>query len=84
MTRLLGMGILIRVSSDQNGCPSIFEWEDRAHPVLDVVDHWRVDVDWWRWRVWREYFQLTTTTDLLVVIYHDLMTDQWYLQRLYD
>jgi hypothetical protein len=37
-----------------------------------------------RWRVWREYFRLATRTGLLVVVYHDLLEDRWYLQRVYD
>jgi hypothetical protein len=32
----------------------------------------------------RDYFKLTTTTGLLVIIYHDLIHDAWFLQRLYD
>jgi hypothetical protein len=45
---------------------------------------WRIDVDWWRGRVWREYFKLVTRTGLLVEVYHDLVGGQWYVQRLYD
>ncbi len=41
-------------------------------------------MDWWRVRIWREYFKLTTGTGLLVVIYRDLLSGAWYLQRLYD
>ena len=39
---------------------------------------------WWRRRVWREYFTLTTHTGLLVLIYHDVRDDSWRLQRVYD
>ena len=49
-----------------------------------IAKRWRVDVDWWRVRVWREYFKLATGTGLLVVIYRDLLSGGWYLQRLYD
>jgi hypothetical protein len=43
-----------------------------------------VDTGWWRLRVWREYFKLETDTGLLVIIYRNLLTDDWYFQRLYD
>ena len=66
------------------GLPQGFTWEARSHTVQLVLDRWRVDVEWWRWRVWREYFRLATRTGLLVVVYHDLLEDRWYLQRVYD
>ena len=47
-------------------------------------NRWRVDGEWWRGRIWRDYFRLTTATGLRVVIYHDLLTDEWCLQRLLD
>jgi hypothetical protein len=52
--------------------------------VQGIAKRWRVDVDWWRGRVWREYFKLTTHTGLLVILYRDVLTGRWYLQRLYD
>ena len=56
----------------------------RAATIQAVARRWRVDQDWWRQRVWREYFKLTTRTGLLVIIYRDLLSGRWYLQRLYD
>ena len=70
--------------SDTDGTPCSFEWQGRPHPITGISKRWRVDNWWWRVRVWREYFKLETGTGLLVIIYRDLLTDQWYLQRLYD
>jgi hypothetical protein len=53
-------------------------WEPAA------ARRWRVDTGWWQRRVWREYFTLTTTSGMLVAIYHDVLTGAWRLQRLYD
>lgn len=83
MTRLWVGGTAIRVVQ-QAGLPARFIWDGRSHPVQALANRWRVDVGWWRLRLWRDYYKLVTTTGLLVVIYHDLMTDSWYLQRLYD
>ena len=83
MTRLWTQGIAIRMDLN-DGLPGRFVWEKRAHPVLYVANHWRVDVAWWRWRVWRDYWKLVTGTGLLVVVYQDLSVGDWYLQRLYD
>jgi hypothetical protein len=84
MTHLWPQGDPIIVQSDAVLTPQLFTWQGRTHPVQQVAKRWRVDLDWWQTRVWREYFKLTTQTGLLVIIYRDLLTGDWYLQRLYD
>jgi hypothetical protein len=84
LTRLWPDGESISVVSDTLKTPLSFTWRRRIHKVQYVAKRWRVDVDWWEDRVWREYFKLSTNTGLLVVVYRDLLTGDWYLQRLYD
>jgi len=84
MTRLWPIGDPIRVTADPLGTPQSFTWQGRRHPVTRVTRRWRIDVDWWRGRVWREYFKLVTRTGLLVEVYHDLVDGGWFVQRLYD
>lgn len=83
MTRLWIAGIPLQVGCE--GAVLIwFIWTGRKHPVAAVANHWRVDLGWWRLRIWRDYYKLTTETGLLVIVYRDLLTGQWYMQRLYD
>jgi Domain of unknown function (DUF6504) len=84
MTRLWPGGDPIRVRADALGAPHSFTWRGRRHPVERVTRRWRLDVDWWRGRIWREYFKLVTRTGLLMVIYHDLAAGGWYVQRVFD
>lgn len=84
MTRLWPEGNPITVFTDHSEAPSRFDWRGQTHAAKEITRRWRVRLDWWREAVWRDYFKLTTQTGLLVVIYHDLQDDQWYLQRLYD
>ncbi len=84
MTYLWPQGTPLTVRFEADWTPRQFIWQDRAHPVQAVINRWRVDQAWWGRRIWREYFKLTTRTGLLVIIYRDLLTGQWYLQRLYD
>jgi len=84
MTHLWPEGEPIAVTSETDGTPRAFEWRGRTNLITGVAKRWRVDVGWWRQRVWREYYKLYTRTGLLVIIYHDLLTGRWYLQRLYD
>ncbi len=84
MTHLWPDGERISVSLDGKGLPDCLTWRGHDHRVQGVANRWSVDEEWWRQRIWREYFKLTTQTGLLMVVYHDLLSGQWYLQRLYD
>lgn len=84
MTRFWPRGLPIRVEVDAAGMPRRLRWQERGHAVRYIVHRWRVDTGWWRGRVWREYMTLITTTGLLVVVYRDLTSGKWFLQRLYD
>jgi hypothetical protein len=62
------------------------------HPVTRVSARWRVQTDWWRTAVAREYWKLTLQRspatrggeELLCEIYHDQLSGEWYLTRIYD
>lgn len=84
MTRLWTKAQPITVAIDEVGFPIRFTWNGVTHPVERVANYWRADSDWWRGRIWREYFKVATKTGLLVVIYRNLLTDTWHLERLYD
>ena len=84
MSRFWPDGLPIMVRCDTLAAPQAFTWEGYHHTVTALVERWRVDESWWRRRVWREYFTLTTHSGLLVLIYHDVRNDTWRLQRVYD
>lgn len=84
MSRFWADGLHITVVSDALFAPVSFTWQTHRHMVATILERWRVDEGWWKRRVWREYFTLTTHSGLLVLIYHDVRTDTWRLQRLYD
>ncbi len=84
MTHLWLRGSPIRVRADPLGAPRSFTWQGRYHVVARITRRWRVDEQWWRGRVWREYFKLATRSGLLVEVFHDLVSGGWFVQRLYD
>jgi len=84
MTRLWPDGEPIPMTLDDSGNPATFRWREQIHPVQHIANRWRVDGYWWDSRVRREYFKLTTETGWLVILYRDLSTSAWFLQRLYD
>jgi hypothetical protein len=74
----------ITVQHDPFLTPQWFIWQGHTHQVQQISKRWRIDQQWWEQRIWREYFKITTQSELLVIIYRDLLSGQWYLQRLYD
>lgn len=84
MTRLWNPADPIAVQTDAAGQPVSFRWRQRDHAVESLLSHWRIDTRWWARRVWRDYYELTTHTGLMAMIYHDRLADSWGLQRLYD
>jgi hypothetical protein len=66
------------------GRPASFRWEQHPHAVTQVSRHWRVHLDWWTpAELWRDYWELATDGGLLCVLYCDLLTEEWYLERVY-
>lgn len=84
MTLLWPAGVPILVQYTPLLEPQRFEWQGQRYQVQAIAKRWRVDQAWWQERIWREYFKLTTRDGLLVILYQDLLTGQWYLQRVYD
>ena len=54
--------------------------------VQQVCARWRVEGDWWRRPVSREYWKLELggAEELLCDLYRDQLTGEWWLSRLYD
>jgi hypothetical protein len=83
MTRLWSAGEQIQVTLVED-YPAAFAWRGETHQVQDVTDRWRVDADWWRGRIQRDYFTVITTTGWLAVLYRDESADTWHIQQGYD
>jgi hypothetical protein len=65
-------GLPIKVVTGAAGVPIRFKLGSTWYTVEHVVDRWRVDEGWWEERVWREYFQLITTSGQLVTLQRSL------------
>ncbi len=68
----------------ENGLPKRFTWRGKVHLVSDIANTWRIDDGWWQQRVWQDRFKLITSTGLLVILSHDLITEEWRVIRSYD
>ncbi len=71
------------VETDAAGHPIALRWRKKLVQVVSIANHWRVKTLWWRDQLWRDYFKVRTANDWLVLIFHDLLLGQWYVQQRY-
>ena len=85
MTRLLESPEHVRVELAA-GLPTRVLTEGGRRAVLRICARWRVETDWWRSAVSREYWkvELGGAEELLCDLYLDRLTGEWWLSRLYD
>ena len=84
MTRLWPKGVPITVECDTVVRPTAFIWQRRRHYVNYIANQWLIDQFWWQTRICRQYYKVTTQTGLMVVIFQDRLSEQWYLEKLFD
>jgi hypothetical protein len=85
MTKLLSKPQLLnQVSTNDEGEPVSFVRRTRRERVIGVHKRWRVNEDWWRQEIAREYFTIETSNGLLGDVFCDLISHNWYLARIYD
>jgi hypothetical protein len=85
MTNFWKGGMSIKVKVDASRRPTHVLWHGKYHGVERVGRIRVVDDCWWTFaRIWRVYYRVTTDCGLLIVIFCDVLTNNWYLERLYD
>lgn len=84
MTRLFPLFHPIHVTTDGDNLPLSFEWQRKRHDIHSIANLWRVEKEWWHAPIARDYFLVATSSGLLVEIFHDRISHEWYIQRLYD
>lgn len=69
-----------RVSVNERGIPTRVRSRDRWRPVRSVLETWRIDDEWWRESISREYFSLLLEGGAQLTVYQDLVEGRWYTQ----
>ncbi|MCY4072375.1 MAG: hypothetical protein OXG60_13850 [Chloroflexi bacterium] len=83
MTRLYKDARTLDVQT-RDAIPIAIQWRQAWHPIQHITLSWQMDVNWWHERIYRDYYKVLTQKGLVLVIYHDLLTDLWAIQRIYD
>ncbi|MFM2104625.1 MAG: hypothetical protein RL006_792 [Chloroflexota bacterium] len=82
MTRVMRPAAALRVHEDPAGLPERIEMFGRVSEV-QVVECWRVSERWWPQPIDREYVRVTGP-GWLALIFRDLLSGGWFLERIYD
>jgi hypothetical protein len=82
MTRLLSPPAAVEVTLSPDGTPGFIRGEFSGS--VDPIARWKVETEWWNQPVIREYWKALLNNSLLCELYHDLSTDKWFVERVYD
>ena len=82
MTELLNSVAEVRAGS--TGVPTAVRLDGAWRAVREVALTWRVETDWWRTVVRRDYVRCLLGNGACVDLYHDLETGTWHWERRYD
>ena len=74
----------IRVQLDAKGQPTSFGWRGSDYQIDWISNAYRVTDGALEAPVCKDYFEITTTSGWLMLIYHDLLADKWGVETLYD
>jgi hypothetical protein len=48
--------------------------------VAEILDHWRIDDEWWRKEISRLYYHVALDGGRLVTVFQDLIAGGWFMQ----
>ncbi len=77
--RPLNAPLAITVTVDGSRLQSIFI-NRQARQVERVQDSWIIEDEWWRQPIARQYFALLLDDGTRRTVYHDRVTNAWFLQ----
>ena len=80
-SRPLNLPRAIHVLGSPENLPYQIGREPHNYRVEKIQDMWRIDDEWWREEsLSRMYYQCLLKNSEIVVVFQDLLTNQWYQQ----
>ncbi len=74
----LGKPRRVQVVTDPSGAPLRVSPGRSWRSVLSIRERWRIDDEWWRRPLSREYFEVVLQDGRVVELYRDLEQDTWH------
>ena len=80
--RPLGRPRPVDVRTDEHGTPLYVRLPGKtARKVEAIREEWRIDDEWWRSPISREYRTVVLDDGRPLTLYHDLQDGRWYVQK---
>lgn len=80
--RPLGRPETVAVKTDEHGDPVFVRLPGKpARRVAVIRERWRIDDEWWRDAVSRDYRTIVLDDGSVLTLYEDLLDGKWYAQR---
>ena len=77
----LNLPLPAAVIADSTGVPTMVLLRGALRPVVAIRDRWRIDDEWWRTEISRQYFALELEGGARTTVFHDRVTGDWYAQQ---
>jgi hypothetical protein len=79
-------GYPLTVITDENGLPLRLSWDwyQGSHEIYLIGDSWSIDDEWWIEPKKRTYYKVTTESGQALIIFLDGVTNEWFIQWVYD
>jgi hypothetical protein len=71
----------VAVELDATGQPATVQAADAPLRVEAVCETWRLDDEWWRQPISRRYAEVVLEGGKRVVLFEDMLTQEWFMQR---
>ena len=72
----------VDVRTDEHGEPVHVRLPGKPARRVDAVrERWRIDDEWWRAPISREYLAVVLDDGRHLTLYHDLLEGGWYVQK---
>jgi hypothetical protein len=80
--RPLAKPVAVTVRTDEHGELTHVRLPGKTARRVDAVrERWRIDDEWWRERISREYLAVVLDDGRVLTIFRDLSDDRWYAQK---
>jgi hypothetical protein len=64
--------------------PRSFVWRGGRQRITGISACWRVHTGWWRdEEIWRDYWEVITDAGVWCVLFHDLRSGGWFIERIW-
>ncbi|MCZ6916099.1 MAG: hypothetical protein O7I93_04920 [Gemmatimonadetes bacterium] len=61
--------------------PAAITLDGKSKRIEVIRETWRIDDEWWRDQIARSYMEVILEGGGRVMLYEDLLTGEWFLQR---